>query len=63
MTEQVGYVGAIRAAIGDPAAIASVFEGRKRSWSETLDRAARTAAGLRALDIAPRRPRRRAVGQ
>jgi long-chain acyl-CoA synthetase len=52
MSEPLHYVGAIRAAVeGRLDAPASLFEGRERSWGETLDRAARIAGGLRALGI------------
>src|SRR5690242_19135867 len=52
MSGTLHYVGAIRAAVeGRLGAPASLFEGRERSWGETLDRAARIAGGLRALGI------------
>jgi long-chain acyl-CoA synthetase len=53
MADQPGYVSAIRAAGADPAAPASIFEGRVRSWGETLDRAARIAGGLQELGVRP----------
>lgn len=52
MTDRPGYVAAIRAAVGaDPAAPATLFEGRARNWGETLGRAARIAGGLQSLGI------------
>jgi long-chain acyl-CoA synthetase len=51
-SERLGYVDTICAAVvGCPDRPASLFEGRSRSWSETLDRAARIAGGLKALGI------------
>ena len=50
--EKLGYVSAILSAAaprGDQQA--SAFEGQGVSWSETLDRAARIAGGLRALGV------------
>ncbi|WP_264942158.1 AMP-binding protein [Sphingomonas canadensis] len=52
--EGPGYVSAIRAAIARRGGtLASIFEGRRRTWAETLERAERIAGGLAALDVSP----------
>lgn len=49
-----GYVESVRGAVAERLdAPASVFEGRVRTWSAVLDRAARIAAGLRAMGVEP----------
>ena len=52
MADQPGYVGAIQAAAeACPDRPATLFEGRTRSWRQTVDRAARVAGGLQALGV------------
>lgn len=52
--DKLGYVAAIRAAAARaPESVASVFEGRRYNWRETINRAACIAGGLRTLGINP----------
>lgn len=47
----LSYVEAIRAAATDPRPVASIFEGRTRTWGDLMGRAARLAGGLRRLGV------------
>ena len=49
--DDLSYVDAVRSAATDAHHIASIFEGRTRSWGELLGRAGRLAGGLRRLGV------------
>jgi long-chain acyl-CoA synthetase len=54
LSNSLGYVGSVLAAVSDRGnATAAVFAGRRTGWATVLDLAARIAGGLRALGVEP----------